>query len=45
MAVSNKAAALKAAASSQGMVTLLEDGLEKVLAGVSSLDEVLNVAG
>ncbi len=37
------AAGLHAAARAQGMITLYEDGLRKVAAGVSSVDEVLRV--
>ncbi|MEO1079799.1 MAG: ATPase, T2SS/T4P/T4SS family [Pseudomonadota bacterium] len=37
------AAGLHAAARAQGMITLYEDGLRKVAAGVSSLEEVLRV--
>ena len=32
-------------AAAAGMLTLLEDGLDKVVQGVTSLDEVLRVAG
>lgn len=39
------ASALRHVASSRGMRTLLEDGLDKVLAGATSLDEVLRVVG
>ena len=38
-------AALKAVACEQGMIDLFEDGIEKVLQGVTSLAEVLDVAG
>jgi general secretion pathway protein E len=36
---------LRAAAKKQGMRSLLHDGLQKVLAGTTSLEEVLRVAG
>ena len=39
------ASALRAAATAAGMVDLRTDGLRKVLAGVTSLDEVLRVTG
>ncbi|MBI3514394.1 MAG: Flp pilus assembly complex ATPase component TadA [Proteobacteria bacterium] len=39
------AVALNAAAAAGGMVDMRTDGLRKVLAGVTSLDEVLRVAG
>ena len=38
-------AALRAAAATQGMVSLLDDGVAKVLAGMTSLPEILAVAG
>ncbi|MDD5252126.1 MAG: GspE/PulE family protein [Patescibacteria group bacterium] len=36
---------IKQQAVKEGMTTLLEDGLDKVLAGITSIDEVLRVAG
>ncbi len=39
------AAALKAVACEQGMVDMFEDGVEKVLQGMTSLSELLDVAG
>jgi type IV pilus assembly protein PilB len=37
------ATAIEQVARAEGMVTLREDGLAKVLAGVTSLDEILRV--
>ena len=39
------AAALKAVACEHGMVDMFEDGVEKVLQGMTSLSELLDVAG
>lgn len=39
------AASLRAQATRQGMRTLIEDGIDKVLEGVTSLDELLRVVG
>jgi len=36
---------LKAEAANEGMITLLEDGVDKILDGVTSVAEVLDVAG